>query len=85
MIANKAMEIQIPNLIVVCFISEIILNSQLKKKGAHSYDFTVGLSRLLNTPDFTELNLIIQTEVEFYFKTKKKERAINSLSITLQL
>ena len=55
------------------------------KMGAHSYDFTVGLSRLLNTPDFTELNLIIQTEVEFYFKTKKKERAINSLSITLQL
>ena len=75
MMANKAIEIQIPNLIVVCFISEIILNSQLKKKGAHSYDFTVGLSRLLNTPDFTELNLIIQTEVEFYLITKELDKS----------
>ena len=40
--------------------------------GTHSYDFTVGLSRMLNTPDFTELNMIIQTEVEFYINRNKK-------------
>ena len=39
--------------------------------GTHSYDFTVGLSRVLNTPDFTELNMF-QTEVDFYINRNKK-------------